>query len=134
MNDNLITDFDRQILGNKLTIIKLLIPYIDSERQMLFALIIRIIEFKMTLDFYRDNSMFLKNTKKAFSVDDILSDILEQSSPETKKMYSTFKTFMKMSETMDTLNTSDSSVDMLKGMLTKEQQDMYEKYSQLLNN
>lgn len=142
-------DFDKTILGDKLSLFKILIPYVDIKKQFLFALLIRIIEFKMTLDFYKTYSGWNSISAKDYNMDNIINDIKRHCPPEYKGMLEQMTLIMNMSEYMELFSKADnimnsftskktetpsnSTADLLKGMLSEDQKKLFEDYSKLLN-
>lgn len=153
-----IQDFDKLVLGDRLTLFKVLIPYIDYKNQKLFAIIIRIMEFKLTLDFYSNPDCCYRNSKKSFNTDELIKDLKSNCPPKYQNMLEQINMLMSMSEYMDIFSKADnimdtfqkftgkenehcnstpfssSPMDLINGMLSDSQKDLLKQYNDILNN
>ena len=168
-------EFDMLTLGDKTYMLKLLLPYIDYDKQMWLALFIRIMEFRLTLQFYSSKDCPFRE-KRNFSMDSIFKEIKPKCPPQYAKMLDNMNMLMNMSAYMDifskaedimsAFNTSNadnenevcaggntggnnnkkakenggsknfdvSPVNMLKGMMSPKQLELFNQYNDMLNN
>ena len=78
------TEFDERTIGRSTQLLKALIPFLEPSQQKMFGLMVRIIEFNMTADFFNHNRI----TACAFKPPcggDMLSELKCYCSPEEQK-------------------------------------------------
>lgn len=167
-------EFDMLTLGDKTYMLKLLLPYIDYDKQMWLALFIRIMEFRLTLQFYSSKDCPFRE-KRNFSMDSIFKEIKPKCPPQYAKMLDNMNMLMNMSAYMDIFSKAEdimsafnnsnpeddeedevkntdgdtnekakekgtsknfdlSPVNMLKGMMSPKQLELFNQYNNMLNN
>lgn len=145
------TPFDELVTPQSIYILKLLLPYVPTSVQRMMAIFLKFHELKNTMDtFFGFSSQ--KNTRS----DSILSDLKPYMKPEEQDMMEQMQGMMNMMDMMKQMsdaassdtsgsdtsgsNTSDSNTfcssgfspfDLMKGMLSPEQQEMFESYNQM---
>lgn len=78
------TEFDERTIGTSTQLLKALIPFLEPSQQKMFGLMVRIIEFNMTLDFFNHNRIPACAFKPPCG-GDMLSELKNYCSPEEKK-------------------------------------------------
>lgn len=78
------TEFDERTIGRSTQLLKALIPFLEPSQQKMFGLMVRIIEFNMTLDFFNHNRIPACMFKPPCG-DDMLSELKGYCSPEEQK-------------------------------------------------
>lgn len=151
MND----DFDKLTLGEQTSMLKLLIPYVDFKLQMWLAILIRIMEFKLTLDFYKRFDCPFKN-QEDFNSNSLYSRLLNICPKEYSSMLQNMNMIMNMSQFSDIFSKTDDIMnafknmdtgenssnenkgqnpnDLMMSMMNQKQRDEYEKYCKMLDN
>lgn len=150
------TPFDELVTPQSIYILKLLLPYVPTSVQRMMAIFLKFHELKNTMDtFFGFSSQ--KNTRS----DSILSDLKPYMKPEEQDMMEQMQGMMNMMDMMKQMSdaagsdtsgsdTSDSDTsasntsasntfgssgfspfDLMKGMLSPEQQEMFESYNQM---
>ncbi len=143
------TPFDKLISPRQLQLLKLFIPYIPMKSQRILAVYTKFTELKYTLQFFQHFQKDIhpqtcqKNLSSPF---DMLDEIRPYLSEEEQNKVDSFANLLSMMELMSSLqNMSDSGcedsdmgkitpMDMMKGMLTPEQQEMFEMYSSMFQD
>lgn len=81
-----LTEFDEKTIGQSTQMLKALIPFLEPEQQRLFGLMVRIMEFNMTLDYFNRNRIaacaFAPHCRQ-----DMLSELKNYCSPEERKQF-----------------------------------------------
>lgn len=79
-----LTEFDEKTIGQSTQMLKALIPFLEPEQQRMFGLMVRIMEFNMTLDYFNRHRIaacaFTPRCKQ-----DMLSELKNYCSPEERK-------------------------------------------------
>ena len=79
-----LTEFDEKTIGQSTQMLKALIPFLEPEQQRMFGLMVRIMEFNMTLDYFNRHRIaacaFTPHCKE-----DMLSELKNYCSPEERK-------------------------------------------------
>lgn len=78
------TEFDERTIGRSTQLLKALIPFLEPSQQRMFGLMVRIIEFNMTLDFFNHNRIPACAFKPCCG-SDMLSELKSYCSPEEQK-------------------------------------------------
>ncbi len=78
------TEFDERTIGTGTQLLKALIPFLEPSQQKMFGLMVRIIEFNMTLDFFNHNKIPACAFKPACGTD-MLSELKGFCSLEEQK-------------------------------------------------
>ena len=125
-----ITPFDLRTNTPSLQMIKLIIPYLPPKNQRILAIYIKFVEFQKTLSSFR---IFKKQTH---STEQMLTEIrpyLPSDIFDSIDNILNMISMMEMMKTMSEANTSDPT-EMLKNMLSPEQQSMFEMYNTMFSN
>ena len=80
----ILTEFDERTIGRSTQLLKELIPFLEPSQQKMFGLMVRIIEFNMTLDFFNHNRIPACAFKPCCG-SDMLSELKSYCSPEEQK-------------------------------------------------
>lgn len=137
-----LTDFDALICDSRLQMMKALIPFIPAREQKFLSVYVKYTELAKTMELVKninsDNSVGIcsltgNNEKKDLS--EILQIMRKFSSDKERdtidmimNMISIYRTFRMYKETMQSAN-DDSMSELLKNLLTPEQQEMFENFS-----
>lgn len=78
------TEFDERTIGRSTQLLKALIPFLEPSQQKMFGLMVRIIEFNMTVDFFSHNRISACAFKPPCG-SDMLSELKCYCSPEEQK-------------------------------------------------
>ncbi len=124
-----LTPFDIQITNPSLRMIKLLIPYLPPKNQRMLAIYIKFVEFQNTLSSFR-----VFRTKR-HSTEDMLNEIRPYLPSDMFDSIDQMMNMMNMMEMMKNMSEySDSDpTDLLKNMLSPEQQSMFEMYNAMFS-
>jgi hypothetical protein len=126
---------EKAILSQELRIMKSIIPYLDYAHQKTFSLLVKLIEFKKTIELYDDMDNYLpgKLEKKAYNLIDILTDVKNSCDEENQRKLNLFLNILKMQNLNENFYTK-------KPQLTNENQptststsDNYDGFMNLLN-
>lgn len=156
--DNIKTDqvlaFDTLFTNNHIQKMKIFLPLLDDSMQKNFAVYIKYLELQYTISFFErkesDLHICSRKQQKA-SMDDIFDELIcycseseKKSINQMKQMMNTFKTIQEMQPFLEMMNAMSSeqtqgdgngsgfNTDMLKQMLTPEQQAMFEMFQNTL--
>lgn len=128
-NTTQMTPFDRRISTQTLQIMKLLIPYLPPQSQRIFAIYVKFLEFQYTL------SSFQIFQQKSHSTQDIFQELRPFMPTATCDSIDNLMSILNMIELFQGFHdTSDIDFDpmsMMQGMLTPEQQSMFEMYNNM---
>lgn len=125
-----LTPFDLRTNNPSLHMIKLLIPYLPPKNQRILAIYIKFIEFQNTLSSFR----IFKN--RTHSTEQMLNEIRPYLPSDIFDSIDNILNIMNMMEMMKSMsetNSSDSS-EILKNMLSPEQQSMFDMYNTIFSN
>lgn len=125
-----LTPFDLRTNNPSLQMIKLLIPYLPPKNQRILAIYIKFIELQNTLSSFR----IFKN--RTHSTEQMLNEIrpyLPSDIFESIDNILNMMNMMEMMKSMSETNSSDSS-EILKNMLSPEQQSMFDMYNTIFSN
>lgn len=158
------TEFDMKFQGGNLQIIKAILPFIDINQQRILAVYIKFLEFSNTLNYFNNgrHDVGICNTvhdkKSPLEMLNCIKEYCNKSQRESLEMIINYFNIMEMFQTYkDMMGNSDifsfhndneepnenynansdyhfNPMDMMKTMLTPEQQSMFETYSALFNN
>lgn len=125
-----LTPFDNQLNNPSLQMIKLLIPYLPQKNQRILAIYIKFIEFQNTLSSFR-----VFRTKK-HSAEDMLNEIRPYLPSEVFNSIDQILNMVNMMEMIKNMSDESNSdpTEMLKNMLTPEQQSMFEMYNTMFSS
>ena len=149
--------FDALYTNNQIQKLKVLLPYIEPHMQKNMAIYIKYMELKYTMDLFRKHPFHIcsyneetvrPDVKKLFH--ELRPYCTESESRQLEQMESLFQTmemYQEMSQTMNVMQemfpnmgmdmgssdaaSGSSMVDMLMGMLSPEQKEMYEAFSNM---
>lgn len=125
-----LTDFDTKTTGTSLQMMKAFIPFLEPPEQRIFAMMIRIMEFNMTLDFFRRECFKCKKLDLN-NPESLLSEFKQFCSPDEKKQIDMMIGMMKMQQ-FSGMATSSSPMDFMTSTLTPEQQKKYKEFENML--
>ncbi len=152
------TEFDERTIGRSTQLLKALIPFLEPSQQRMFGLMVRIIEFNMTLDFFNHNRIPACAFKPCCG-SDMLSELKSYCSPEEQKQLDMMIGMIKAQKLQAALASGNccappppppphddkpphkpkepcppppSPIDMLSGVLSPEQLSMCRKFEDLL--
>ena len=150
------TEFDERTIGGNTQLLKALIPFLEPSQQKMFGLMVRIIEFNMTLDFFNHNRIPACAFKPPCG-GDMLSELKNYCSPEERKQLDMMIGMIKAQKIQAALNANPcpppgnpacdsdakspckpscdckpSPLDMLSGLLSPEQIAQCRKFESLL--
>lgn len=143
-----ITPFDNMVTSTELQMLKVFLPYTPGNMQQFLAVFIKFLELQETIRFFaqinsgRNSHVFHKSTASPLDMLDDMKPYMEEKDCETidsllnmMNMMEMVSAFQEMGGTQ-TGNTSDgfNTMDMLKGVLTPEQQEMFEMYNIMFAN
>ena len=125
-----LTPFDSQINNPSLQMMKLLIPYLPPKNQRILAIYIKFVEFQNTL------SSFRVFRAKKHSTEDMLNEIRPYLPSDIFNSIDQILNMMSMMEMMKNMSDEANSdpTEMLKNMLTPEQQSMFEMYNTMFSS
>lgn len=132
------TPFDRIISSKELQMMKLIIPYTPPANQHMLAVYVKFLELKRTMTMFRQThqNIHTQTFEKTISSPlDIIDEIRPYlSETERNSIDSILNVFnmMQMLSTMEQMSSDAGTfnpMDMVKEMLTPEQQNMFEMYS-----
>lgn len=128
------TPFDELVISPDLQILKLLLPYTPPDQQEFLGVFIKIFELRETVRFFINakNNLLSSTGWSDFppSSADILKSMKPYISPSKAEMIDTLSSVMNMMETDGDV----SPFEMMMGMLSPDQQDMFEMYSEMFDN
>ena len=136
---NQMTPFDCRIATQSLQLTKLLIPYLPRETQRIMAIYVKFMEFQNTW------STFRAFRQKSHTTQDIFQELRPYMPPSASDSIDNLMNMMSMMEMMqnmqemqdtDSETTSGFGFDpmqMMQGMLTPEQQGMFDMYNNMFS-
>lgn len=143
------TPFDELTTPFELTLLKLILPYTSAAKEQTIWILIKFIELKYTIRFFKNPTPYSSDltTHSALSSPaEILELLTPYLSPEQAQMADQFQNIMEMMEMMSAMqafesdqsesNTFDSlnPTDLMMGMLSEEQKEMFQTYQNLFND
>lgn len=142
----LLTPFDKLISSKQLQMLKLMIPYAPPQNQRTLAVYTKFLELQYTMDYFGKfqsdlhTQAFEKATFTPMSMLDELRPYLPERIRNSLDSILNVFNMMEMISTMEKVNSNENSdaggfnpIDIMKGMLTPEQQNMFEMYSTMFN-
>ena len=129
------TPFDNLVTPPFLYTLKLLLPYTPPSVQRFFGIYIKFLELRHTMEYFQGFDF-----SSPANILEGLKPYMEPAEKEMMEQMSSMMNMMEMVRSMQSMpeGTSDSSaqgfgafnpMDMMKGMLSPEQQEMFEMYS-----
>lgn len=134
-----ITAFDTLYTSNQLQMLKVVLPYMQSEMQHIIALYIKLNELLITYHFYKNNKTnLIKSKPKEFDLGQMvkaLSPFLSDSEREMMNQFSSMQEnmeqFKQMSQMMQMMNDMGGSPeDMLQNFLSEDQIAMFKMFQE----
>ncbi len=131
------TPFDRLISSKDLQLMKLIIPYTPPANQHMLAILVKFLELNRTIKIFHQSrqNIHTQTFEKSFSspldiVDEIRPYLSEADRTSIDSILNVFN-MMQMLETMEKMSGTETfnPMDMVKEMLTPEQQTMFEMYN-----
>lgn len=92
-----LTEFDEKTIGQSTQILKALIPFLEPEQQRMFGLMVRIMEFNMTLDYFNRHRIAACAFTPRCS-QDMLSELKSFCSPEERRQFDMMLGMIKASQ------------------------------------
>jgi hypothetical protein len=138
--------FDELVNPPMLQMLKLFLPYTPASNQKFLGIFVKFLEFKETVSFFQGSDYDLQaqgwNENQPSSPMEILMELKPYLPPREAEMLETLLNMMNMMEMFRTFSDNpeaESSKDldpmnMAMGMLTPEQQDMFQMYSSMFSN
>jgi len=140
-----LTEFDALICDSRLQMMKALIPFIPAREQKFLSVYVKYIELTKTMELVKNISSdksvgicSLTGNSEKKELTDILQIIRKFSSNKDREtidmimnMMSIYRTFRMYKETMQSAS-DDPMSELLKNLLTPEQQEMFESYSSIM--
>lgn len=134
------TPFDELITSPSLYTLKLLLPYVPAPMQRIMAIFLKFFELKNTIDSFYGFDF----TRTEANTDNILKNLIPYMNPEEQEMMEQMQNMMNMMDMMKQMqSTSDSTskdnnesfspLNLMKGMMDPEQQNMFETYSNIFD-
>lgn len=144
--------FDTLYTTNHMKILKLLLPYLEPEHQRKLAIYIKWQELSFTINFFKEYSVSLYSAdfskKKVLDLKELLPMLIPYCNEKEKKLISGFSQMQNMMQMMESLqeympliqqfmssmsgsnngdfgNSEMNMMDMVKNMLSEEQQAMF---------
>ena len=130
---NQMTPFDCRIATQSLQLTKLLIPYLPQETQRIMAIYVKFMEFQNTW------SSFHAFKQKSYTTQDIFQDLRPFLSPSACDSIDNLLNMMSMMEMFQSFQQSSEGgsdfdpMQMMQGMLTPEQQSMFDMYNTMFS-
>lgn len=133
---NQMTPFDCRIATQSLQLTKLLIPYLPRETQRIMAIYVKFMEFQNTW------SSFRVFRQQSHTTQDIFQELRPYMPPSACDSIDNLLNMMNMMEMMQSMQNTDSGdgsdfgfapMQMMQGMLTPEQQGMFEIFNKEVN-
>lgn len=135
-----LTPFDQLTSSTQLQMLKLMLPYMPSGNQRMLAVYVRFSELQHTLNFFRhsNGTLSAQNIQKEHTSPlDILVEIrpfLNPKDAETIDMLLNALNMMNMFSEMQAAGAGeDDLLSMMKGVLSPEQQEMFQMYSTMFD-
>lgn len=126
------TPFDHLVTPPYLHTIKLLLPYIPPSSQRLLAVYIKFLELRNTMTGFRGFS----NSSFSLNMLDELKPYMSSSEIEMAEQMDSMMNMLEMIRGMQSMSETDSAADpmnILKNIMTPEQQDMFDMYSNMFD-
>lgn len=142
------TPFDKLISSSQLQMMKLMIPYTPPDSQRMIAILTKFLELEQTIEFFRhfDSDLHSQTFEKAISspldmLEELAPYLPEQLRASMDSILSIIN-MMQMASAMEHMASEGDGhseagtfnpMDMMQGMLTPEQQNMFEMYNTMFN-
>lgn len=141
-----LTPFDRLISSRQLQMIKLLIPYTPKKSQRMLAICTKFLELNYTIQFFQNYPTDIHTQafeKSNFSAFDMLDELRPYLPEEEQNMMDSLLNMFNIMEMMSAMQNmtggmqefsdteSFNPMNLMKGMLSPEQQEMFEMYNSM---
>lgn len=135
----LMTPFDELVTPPHLYTLKLMLPYTPPSAQRMLGIYIKFLELRNTLEHFQGFQRSDSNS--------ILEELKDFMKPEEREMMEQMKLFMNMMEMAQNMQAASEDsgedtqgspgfqpMDLMKNMLSPEQQDMFDMYSSIFDS
>lgn len=128
------TPFDCRVASQTMQIAKLLIPYLPPQTQRIMAIYVKFMEFQNTW------SSFHVFRQRAHTAQDIMQELRPYMPPSACESIDNIQNMMSMMELFQSFqqaedgNSDFDPMSMMKGMLTPEQENMFEIYNSMFTS
>lgn len=142
------TPFDELLTPPKLQMLKLFLPYTPTSNQSFLGIFIKFMELEHTISFFQNSRTALHN--QAFqnansSPAEMLQELKPYLPPQQSEMMDTFLNIMNIMEMASSFQEGTEEqagdfagglnpMDMMMGMLTPDQQNMYQMYNSMFSD
>ncbi|MEF9944974.1 MAG: hypothetical protein RR869_04425 [Lachnospiraceae bacterium] len=131
------TPLDQLVSSQELQTLKLLIPYTPPARQQFLAVYVKFMELQRTMSVFQNfgSDIHIQDfDREIVSPADMIKEMKPYLSANGSGTIEKVLNMMSMMELVSSFQTADTGdginpLDMMKGMLTPEQQEMYQMYS-----
>ncbi len=142
------TPLDRIISSRQLQMLKLMIPYTPPSSQRMLAIYAKFLELQHTISFFQSfhkdirTQAFQKTLSSPLDIFDELRPYMPENERNSIDSILNVLNMMEMVSAMEQMNSDGDGhpgtggfnpMDMMKGMLTPEQQGMFDMYSTMFN-
>lgn len=127
-----LSPFDELTIPSELQLLKLILPYTPVTNQKMLGILIKLLELEYTIDFFQHCTLKLhsQTTDAPVSFSNIISEIAPYLSKRDSQMLASVQNILNILEMMQTFQdtSSASPADLFSGMLSPEQQEMFQMY------
>ena len=127
-----LSPFDELTIPSELQLLKLILPYTPVTNQKMLGILIKFLELEYTIDFFQHCTLQLhsQTTDAPVSFSNIISEIAPYLSKRDSQMLASVQNILNILEMMQTFQdtSSTSPADLFSGMLSPEQQEMFQMY------
>lgn len=127
-----LSPFDELTIPSELQLLKLILPYTPVTNQKMLGILIKLLELEYTIDFFQHCTLKLhsQTTDAPVSFSNIISEIAPYLSKRDSQMLASVQNILNILEMMQTFQdtSSTSPADLFSGMLSPEQQEMFQMY------
>ena len=127
-----LSPFDELTIPSELQLLKLILPYTPVTNQKTLGILIKFLELEYTIDFFQHCTLKLhsQTTDAPVSFSNIISEIAPYLSKRDSQMLASVQNILNILEMMQTFQdtSSTSPADLFSGMLSPEQQEMFQMY------
>ena len=127
-----LSPFDELTIPSELQLLKLILPYTPVTNQKMLGILIKFLELEYTIDFFQHCTLKLhsQTTDAPASFSNIISEIAPYLSKRDSQMLASVQNILNILEMMQTFQdtSSTSPADLFSGMLSPEQQEMFQMY------
>lgn len=132
------TPFDELTTPYPLSILKLLLPYLSPNGRSPLWILIKFMELQYTISIFKHPETFLtgqSSGQQPTSPAELLDEIVPYLPPEQAQTADTFRNALNIMEMMNMAQPSNSnSMDLMMGMLSPEQQEMFQMYQEMFSD